>query len=89
LGLLRRGEAFLAGAQKLVRHDDHPASVADERLLVFELLELNRGALTRSPDQVRQILMRELQRQQHAARVLDPELGADFEQCAGQPLAQS
>ena len=87
--LLVRGDAFLAGAQQLVRHDDHPASVADERLLVFEFLELDRGALARGADQVRQILMRKFERQQHATRILDAELGADFEQRAREPLTQS
>jgi len=87
--LLRRDSGLLAFAQQPVRHDDHPPAVANERLLVFEFLELDRGALARGADQVRQILMRKLQRQQHAARILDTEFGGDFEQRARQTLAQS
>ena len=89
MDLLRRRDALLAFAQQLMRHDYHPAPIADQRLLVFEFLELNRGALARGAHQVRQILMRKFERQQHAARVLDAEFVANFEQRAGQPFAQS
>lgn len=72
-----------------MRHDYHSAPVANQRLFVFEFLELDSCALARSADQVRQILVREFERQQYSACVLDPEFIADFEQRAGQPLAQS
>ena len=71
-----------------MRHDYHPPPVANQRLLVFEFLELNRGALPRRADQVRQILVRKLERQQHPARVLDAKFIADLQQRAGQPFAQ-
>lgn len=89
MGLCERGDAFLAFAKQLVRDDYHSAPIANQGLLVFEFLQLHRGSLTRGADQIRQILVRKFQRQQHAARVLDTEFGADFEQRASQTLPQS
>lgn len=87
MDLLRHADALRAFAQQFVRHDYHPAPVANQRLLVFEFLELDRGPLARGADQIRQILMRKLERQQHAAGVLDAEFIPHLEQRAGQPFA--
>ena len=89
MDLLRHADALRAFAQQLVRHDYHPAPVANQRLLVFEFLELHRGSLARGADQIGQILMRQLERQQHPARVLDAEFIPHLEQRARQALAQT
>ena len=82
-------DARVAFEQQPLRNDDHPAPIADEGVLVFEFLELHGSALTRGADEIREILMREFEREQYPARILGPEFISNFKQRAREALAQA
>src|SRR5579862_1799070 len=83
--MLRR----LRDLPQFLRHDYQPAPVASNDPFALEVVELLSRALPRRADQLRQISMRKLDREQRAARITYTELFRQLEQRTCQPLAQS
>src|SRR5208337_1170064 len=70
-------------------HDYQSPSLARDNALALEVVELLGRALPRRSHQLRQIRMRQLDRQQRPARVAHAEFFRQLEQSTRQPLAQS
>src|SRR5258707_12836156 len=74
---------------QFLRHDYQPAPVSSNNTFAFEVVELLSRALPRRSYQLRQIRMRQLDRQQGTARIAHAEFFRQLEQRTRQPFAQS